>query len=408
VFEELDESGGRRDRPLLEQAICRVERGESHGLVVAYLSRFGRSLIDGLAAIERITRAGGTFVSVQDGLDCSTDTGKLILRFLLSVAEWELDRTRTGWVVARERAVLRGVYPSIAPFGYARGRDGRLRPDSQTAPVLVELFRRRAAGARFVDLRDFLRELEMPSPTGSPVWPIDTLARVLSRRAYLGEAHCGSVVNQKAHLPLLTQAEWDSAQLGYRPRGRRPGLPEPLLFGLVFCAGCGRRMHSETESWPASYASRKYCCHRYGDPRPCRGAASIRDSVIEPYIEELFWQELSKRRPDAAQRRVHQLETELERRTLGMHAAGLHVLLGTIAPAGGFAVPTYGADQIRLPVNAWIRSQGLSDGVIDFDAAIRDPSNPSRILPAYDDGDHLHYSAAGYEALADAVPLGQL
>jgi lysophospholipase L1-like esterase len=91
-----------------------------------------------------------------------------------------------------------------------------------------------------------------------------------------------------------------------------------------------------------------------------------------------------------------------------LHAAGLHVLLGTIAPAGGFAVPTYGADQIRLPVNAWIRSQGLSDGVIDFDAAIRDPSNPSRILPAYDDGDHLHYSAAGYEALADAVPLGQL
>ncbi len=86
------------------------------------------------------------------------------------------------------------------------------------------------------------------------------------------------------------------------------------------------------------------------------------------------------------------------------------MLLGTIAPAGGYVLPTYGvtADQIRLPVNAWIRSQSLSDGVIDFDAAVRDPSNPSRILPAYDAGDHLHLSAAGYEALADAVPLGQL
>jgi hypothetical protein len=61
VFEELDESGGRRDRALLMQAVKRVERGESDGLVVAYLSRFGRSHLDGLTTIDRITKAGGVF-----------------------------------------------------------------------------------------------------------------------------------------------------------------------------------------------------------------------------------------------------------------------------------------------------------------------------------------------------------
>src|SRR3954470_24858143 len=82
VLEELDESGARADRPLLEEAVARVERGESQGIVVAKIDRFGRSLADGLAAIERVTRAGGVFASVQDGLDLSTDTGRLVLRIM--------------------------------------------------------------------------------------------------------------------------------------------------------------------------------------------------------------------------------------------------------------------------------------------------------------------------------------
>jgi len=41
--------------------------------------------------------------------------------------------------------------------------------------------------------------------------------------------------------------------------------------------------------------------------------------------------------------------------------------------------------------------------VVDFDAAVRDPADPSRILPAYDGSDHLHFSPAGYQAMADAV-----
>ena len=128
VFEELDQSGGRPDRPLLQEAIARVERGDSGGIVVAYLSRFGRSVLDGLKAIERITNAGGTFVSVQDGMDFSTNTGRLLLRFMFSVAEWELDRTRAGFREASERAIERGVSPAPTPFGYRRRADRRLEP----------------------------------------------------------------------------------------------------------------------------------------------------------------------------------------------------------------------------------------------------------------------------------------
>jgi len=68
IFEELDESGGRPDRPLLEEALARVESGHSDGIIVAKLDRFGRSVQHGLAAIARIEQAGGVFVSVQEGV----------------------------------------------------------------------------------------------------------------------------------------------------------------------------------------------------------------------------------------------------------------------------------------------------------------------------------------------------
>src|SRR5215210_6108441 len=90
VHVELDESGANPHRRLLRLALDRIERGETSGIVVARMDRFGRSLLDALAAIERIDKAGGTFVSVDDGLDLTTSTGRLVLRLMLSLAEFEL------------------------------------------------------------------------------------------------------------------------------------------------------------------------------------------------------------------------------------------------------------------------------------------------------------------------------
>jgi hypothetical protein len=68
IFEELDESGRRPDRPLLEKALRPVENGISQGIVVSKVSRLGRSLLSGIAAMERTRAAGGRFVAVQNDL----------------------------------------------------------------------------------------------------------------------------------------------------------------------------------------------------------------------------------------------------------------------------------------------------------------------------------------------------
>jgi lysophospholipase L1-like esterase len=59
----------------------------------------------------------------------------------------------------------------------------------------------------------------------------------------------------------------------------------------------------------------------------------------------------------------------------------------------------------RQAINKWIRESGQFDGVIDFDAVVRDPNRPSYIQAAYDSGDHLHPNDAGYKAMADSIDL---
>jgi len=94
------------------------------------------------------------------------------------------------------------------------------------------------------------------------------------------------------------------------------------------------------------------------------------------------------------------------------HAAGLKIWLGTILPAsnaavdGVFLAPS--SDTYRQEINTWISTQTLADGYVDFAAAMQDPSNPLDLNPAYASVDNLHPNLAGYQVMANTVPLSLL
>ncbi len=87
------------------------------------------------------------------------------------------------------------------------------------------------------------------------------------------------------------------------------------------------------------------------------------------------------------------------------HARGLKIIGATLTPFEGAAYFTADGETKRQAINAWMRSGKAYDGVIDFDAATRDPRNPTKFNPQYDSGDHLHPNNAGYEAMAAAIDL---
>jgi lysophospholipase L1-like esterase len=94
---------------------------------------------------------------------------------------------------------------------------------------------------------------------------------------------------------------------------------------------------------------------------------------------------------------------------LRAHARGIKIFGGTLLPyenetfTPGAYTPE--GEAKRQAVNAWIRTSGAFDAVVDFDAAVRDPAEPRRLLPAADSGDHLHPGEQGYRMMADAIAL---
>jgi lysophospholipase L1-like esterase len=87
------------------------------------------------------------------------------------------------------------------------------------------------------------------------------------------------------------------------------------------------------------------------------------------------------------------------------HARGIRVYGATILPFAGSQYDSPDRERARQTVNAWIRTGGAFDAVIDLDAALRDPASPTRLRPEGDTGDHLHPSEAGHRMIAEAVDL---
>ncbi|MGB2714028.1 MAG: SGNH/GDSL hydrolase family protein [Vicinamibacterales bacterium] len=90
------------------------------------------------------------------------------------------------------------------------------------------------------------------------------------------------------------------------------------------------------------------------------------------------------------------------------HALGLKAFGCTLNPLEGYPFPgfwTADLEEKRQAINRWIRTSHAYDAVIDFDQVLRDPSHPSRLLPEYDSGDHVHPNDIGYQVMADAIDL---
>jgi lysophospholipase L1-like esterase len=104
---------------------------------------------------------------------------------------------------------------------------------------------------------------------------------------------------------------------------------------------------------------------------------------------------------------VHRVIAAYEQIITRARALGIQVIGATILPYTGstYYHPGPSSEADRQTINQWIRTPGHFDAVVDFDKITRDPEHPNQLLPAFDSGDHLHPSPAGYAAMAGAVPL---
>lgn len=287
VHIELDQPGDKQDRPVLKLALARIQSGESGGIIVAKVDRFGRSLIDSLLLIEEIKRAGGLFASVLDNFETETTNGRFILRTMLNLAEFELDRVRDNFSDARQRAVARGVHPCVVPnTGYRKQPSGVLEPVPELRPVIQEIYRQAAEGTAWRDIADYAMSAGLKTAYGNAHWSPRAIKALVRNSVYIGVAHHGEFQNPDAHEPLIDEITWRRAQRPgrlHKSRSQRPAM----LASLIRCGSCRYGMATYIEK---QTGHRRYRCHvnhargRCSHPVTITTKSGIEDIVVERFF----------------------------------------------------------------------------------------------------------------------------
>ncbi|MCH0563778.1 MULTISPECIES: SGNH/GDSL hydrolase family protein [unclassified Streptomyces] len=165
--------------------------------------------------------------------------------------------------------------------------------------------------------------------------------------------------------------------------------------GVVNAGISGNRVLADGPGRPPENPS---ALHRLA--RDVFGRANVRAVVIDLGVNDI----LRPPDPPAAGTVLDGLRTLVRQ----AHARGAKVVGATLTPFGGHRRGTPAREAVRQQVNAAIRAGGVYDAVVDFDAALRDPRDPGRLLPRYDCGDHLHPGDAGYREMGEVFDLAVL
>ncbi len=295
VLTDLDESGGKLVRPGLTEALERVERGESGGVIVAWLDRLSRDSEHAHGLVRRIGEAGGVIYAPDAPSDWTTPEGELQAGILFAFATYVRKRAAAGFERAKENAISRGIPVNTrAAVGYrkrsADGQDRRLERDPASADAVCEVFARRAAGEGPAALGAYLESLGVRTSQGSATWSKQAIYNMISNRVYLGELSYGRderYVNAAAHPPLVDLATWQAAQ---HPSGRRlsPARSEAspfMLTGLIRCHACGYCLQATI----TSRRTRIYRCTRTHSGGVCPTPARANAEDVETRAVEAFW-----------------------------------------------------------------------------------------------------------------------
>ena len=279
-------------RPAFKKMIDDALAGNFHVLVVHKLDRFSRNLRITLEYFDRLSKAGVTFLSINEQMDFSTPWGNLALTLLGGLAQFYSDNlsqeTKKGWMERRAQ----GLYCGLLPFGTVKGEDGVPIPNPDTHAGLVMAFELAAEGKSDREVAMVLNEkgYRTAGNQGNRPFSKDTVRGMLTNRFYLGYLPDGNGGWMKAkHEAFISEKLWDQVQQA-RERNRRAPSNCPAkatissLTGITYCWYCKGRIHVGA----SRNGKRRMLCYNRSKGWDCPQKSALLEVYeyqIEQYLE---------------------------------------------------------------------------------------------------------------------------
>lgn len=276
-YEDAGKSGkdikGRPDFQRMMQDIASQKDGVTFVLVFK-LSRFGRNAADILNSLRTMNLYGVHLICVEDKIDSSLASGKLMISILGAMAEIERDNILTQTMAGRQEKARQGLFNGgLTPYGYVCDKEGKLHvveEEAKTIRLIFEKYVQTAVGptgvAEILNNMGYKKTVKRPQEVDYFTRPF--VLKILKNPVYLGHIAYGKTTSEKrkddpesyhrvetedyilaknVHEAIISQELWDAAQkkmlsMKGKKEKRNPDH-EYLLSGLVRCPQCGRAMY---------------------------------------------------------------------------------------------------------------------------------------------------------------------
>ena len=236
-------------RPVFNEMIRRIEKGEANGILAWHPDRLARNSVDGGKIIYLLDCEHITALKFPQFWFEPTPQGKFMLNIAFGQSKYYVDSLSENTKRGLRQKVRRGEYPSLAPVGYLNDpRTKSIAVDKKRAPTIRQAFELYAEGNhRLEDVSDFLAQQNIVSKSGKKIH-ITRATFILSNPFYCGLFRYAGEIHEGKYEPIISKKLFDKVQevLKQRGRPRHKSKIEPQVFcGLLRCGTCGMMITGE-------------------------------------------------------------------------------------------------------------------------------------------------------------------
>ena len=327
VYEDAGKSGKSIEgRPAFRRMLSDIESGAGIDYVMVYkLSRFGRNAADILNSLELLQTYDVNLICIEEAIDSSQTSGKLLISVLSAVAEIEreniLEQTMNG---RREKARQGKWNGGPAPYGYMI-KDEILSINEEEAEIVRTIYdkyvntRLGYSGiAKYFNLQGIRKTPRKESDIeefsahfiqlliDNPVYCGKIAYGRRSKERVKGKKNEYKLVKQKEyclvdgqHEGIISEELWQKAQekrlaTGIKYSSKLGKERAHLLTGIIKCPKCGCGMYANRVCWTKKDGTYKevmyYSCSRNKQSRGrhCDYSANLKKTDIEPLVVEVI------------------------------------------------------------------------------------------------------------------------